>query len=350
MVVSIASISVLVAVSARSKHSLLISPEKASKKAPVTLRPGAFFIFRTNGIPRAHGYPKHFAGQTPRRAVIACLLLLLNCSLAAAEFNCAAPVAPTPATLAYVHDGDTLWLKNGDKVRLIGINTPEVARDERPAEAVANAARQAVVAFFAGQQQLLLVPGGEARDRYGRRLAHVYRPDGQSLEAYLLARGLGFHIAIPPNLALAECLHRAEQFARSRGLGVWSSPRWQPLAAEDLTDGDAGFRLVRGRIRSVTQNKYIWVKMEGPMVLRIAPQHAGNFKLTNGALADWQVGDGRGRLKDWRGLVGREVEVRGWLIDRHSRQALMAKGFARWRMDVHSHYAILFTPTAKTTK
>lgn len=318
MVVLIASTSVLVAASVKSKHNLPITPEKASKKASVTFRPGAFFI---------------------------AFLLLLNCAIATADVNCVAPVAPTPATLAYVHDGDTLWLKSGDKVRLIGINTPEVARDKRPAEALAEAARQAVIAFFAGQQQVFLLPGKDARDRYGRRLAHVYRRDGQNLEAHLLAQGLGFHIAIPPNLALAGCLHRAEQRARERGMGVWSSPQWQPLAAQTLADGDAGFRLVRGRIHSVTQNKYLWVKMEGPLVLRIALDQVGHFKFTEDRLTDWQ-----GQLKDWRGLVGQNVEVRGWLVDRRSQKSLMAKGFARWRMDVQSDYAILLTPTAKTTK
>ena len=127
-----------------------------------------------------------------------------------------------------VHDGDTLVLEDGRRVRLIGVNSPEVS-SRGPGDPFADEATRAAQNFLAGSPSVLLLPGAETWDRYGRLLAHVFRPaDGASLAAELIARGLAWQIAVPPNLAYLECNRAAEHQARVAARGVWSSQYLKP--------------------------------------------------------------------------------------------------------------------------
>ena len=76
------------------------------------------------------------------------------------------------AQVSYIHDGDTLWLDNGAKVRIIGLNAPELARKSRPGEPLAGRARDALRRRVTGRVGLEY--DEERKDRYGRVLAHVY--------------------------------------------------------------------------------------------------------------------------------------------------------------------------------
>ena len=52
-----------------------------------------------------------------------------------ANTDCSSQRYDETTSIRYIHDGDTLHLKDGRKVRLIGINTPEVAHGDKTAEA-----------------------------------------------------------------------------------------------------------------------------------------------------------------------------------------------------------------------
>ena len=77
-----------------------------------------------------------------RKATQLCLFLLLTGSPVFAQTlpsSCSNSLATVQydeiAVVDYIHDGDTLRLRDGRRVRLIGINTPELTRDNKPAEA-----------------------------------------------------------------------------------------------------------------------------------------------------------------------------------------------------------------------
>ena len=95
---------------------------------------------------------------------------------------------PTSATVVAVYDGDTMTLNTGDKVRLRGINTPEL----RPAEPFGVEARDAARDLIMNQQVQLIYggPPGTNRDAYGRLVASV-RVGEVDLATYLIERGLG---------------------------------------------------------------------------------------------------------------------------------------------------------------
>ncbi|MBO4971117.1 MAG: thermonuclease family protein, partial [Pseudomonas sp.] len=229
----------------------------------------------------------------------------------------AAPLCPAPGAVAYatverVTDGDTLRLKDGRSVRMIGLNAPETGKKGRPAEPFAEAARkrlQTLVAQSDGRVGLLA--GKQARDRYGRTLAHVFGADGSNLEARLLADGLGFQVAIAPNVALLDCQQAAERCARKARLGLW---RQSPVLAPQQIRR-SGFALVSGTVSQVRRNQGgLWIDLQGGLVLNIALRQLPTFD-----------------QKQLARLQGAQVEARGWVLDRSQRAGVKA-GQARWML------------------
>lgn len=248
-------------------------------------------------------------------------LLMKKASLAGAFFvsaiwlSGAQAFCPVPSGLASVAvqrvvDGDTLRLSDGRSVRMIGLNTPELGKQGRSDEPFAVAARkrlEALVAASGGRVGVLL--GKESKDHYGRTLAHVYGAEGANLEAQMLAEGLGFQVAVAPNVDLVTCQQAAERSARQAGLGVW---RQSPvLKAEQINT--SGFAVVSGRVSRVQRNRGgVWIELQDSLVLRVAPNLLGQFDVA-----------AMERLK------GRQIEARGWVVDR-SRRGGLKPGQARW--------------------
>ena len=225
---------------------------------------------------------------------------------------CPAPGNLPSAKVQRVVDGDTLRLVDGRNVRLIGLNSPEMGRQGRSSEPFAEAARkrlQALIAASAGRVSLQY--GQQAKDHYGRTLAHAYDSGGRNLEAQLLAEGLGYQVAVAPNLALVQCQQAAERSARQARAGLWQRSPVQ--ASAQLKSG--GFALLQGRVERVERNGGgLWLEMGDSLVLHIAPKALGNFD-----------------LRAVESLEGRQVEARGWVIDRSRRGGLRA-GQARWML------------------
>lgn len=194
-----------------------------------------------------------------------------------------------------VVDGDTLILVDGRHVRLIGMNAPETGKDGAADEPLAQAARIELERLVRGRD-IVLLPGRETHDHYGRLLAHVQLPDGRNVQELLLGAGMGAAVAIPPNLSHQAEYQLAERRARGAGLGIWRDPYYQPVAAEGLGPGHRGFRFVTGRVQKVWRSqKYVHVEI-GPRLDVLVPlQDLGFFNTVPEALA------------------GKRVVVRGWL-------------------------------------
>ena len=106
-------------------------------------------------------------------------------------------------------------------------NTPELGKQGRSDEPFAVAARkrlETLVADSGGRVGVL--PGKESKDHYGRTLAHIYSASGANLEAQMLADGLGFQVAVAPNVDLVACQQAAERDARQAGRGLWRQSRY----------------------------------------------------------------------------------------------------------------------------
>ncbi len=216
-----------------------------------------------------------------------------------------------------VTDGDTLKLQDGRSVRVLGINAPEITHGKKAGQPFGRESRAQAQAFIAAaNSEIRLGFEREARDHYGRWLAHVYDNLGHSLAAAQVRAGMALQVAVPPNGAQAPCLQDAEQEARQKTRGVWRNSYWQPLPTLSLSGDEAGFRLVRGRITRVDINSAIWLEFEGKLVARVAKK-------------DWSLF--AHQKSDWLALKGKEIEVRGWINPRKQKTEKNSQGARQFK-------------------
>ncbi|RMG53784.1 MAG: thermonuclease family protein [Gammaproteobacteria bacterium] len=242
------------------------------------------------------------------RALLAGALLALGL---AAQADCSDGRLPheTDARLKVtrVFDGDTVQLEDGRRLRLIGINTPELGHGRGPDEPVARAARDEVERLLGkGDAPLLLEYGEDTYDHYGRLLAHAFLPDGRSLQVLLLRKGLAAAVTVPPNLRHAECYFASEAAARKAKRGVWKVAALGPVKARRLPLDARGFRILRGTVTGVSrQRRATRLSLDGRVDLLIYHDERRNFTQAPEA------------------LKGRRVEVRGWLSGGKGRRPRM---------------------------
>jgi micrococcal nuclease len=125
-------------------------------------------------------------------------------------------------------DGDTIHVRLGgveETLRYIGIDTPESVKPGTPVQCFAKRA-SAYNERLVGGERVRVVRDAEARDRYGRLLAYIYRArDGLFVNAELVRGGYAQPLTIPPNVAHAEQFRRLAAAARRAGRGLWSACR-----------------------------------------------------------------------------------------------------------------------------
>ena len=118
-----------------------------------------------------------------------------------------------------VIDGDTIELENGERVRYIGIDTPETKHPSKPVEYYGREADSANRSLVEGKGVRLEFDVQE-RDQYGRLLAYVYVGD-IFVNAWLVENGYAQVMTIPPNVRYAERFMELQKKAREEGKGLW---------------------------------------------------------------------------------------------------------------------------------
>jgi len=122
-----------------------------------------------------------------------------------------------------VVDGDTLLLANRDRVRLLGVDTPESVAPDRPVEPFGKAASEFTRRLAEGRR-VRLGFDKERVDRYGRVLAYVYLEDGTMLNEELIRAGLSeVQLQYPYSAAMKRRFQAAEAEAREAKRGLWSA-------------------------------------------------------------------------------------------------------------------------------
>jgi endonuclease YncB( thermonuclease family) len=237
-------------------------------------------------------------------------VLLLSLACAQAAPPCQAKGQGFSAVVSHVYDGDTVRTRSGERIRLIGINTPEMPRKRRPAEPLAREARLKLVAILqqAGNR-IRVIPGQQQRDRYGRLLAHLLLPDGRNVHLEMLGKGLAFRIAIPPNLQLQDCYRQAELEARKARRGIWSQAYFRILDARKIRSSQRGFRRILGTIKAVMFRRgWLLLRLEGRVDIRI---HRASIPYFSAMLE--------------QGLGGRQITARGWVYPRRGRMQMSVR-------------------------
>ena len=200
-----------------------------------------------------------------------------------------------------LHDGDSLRLTDGRKIRLVGINTPEMYKKPNGLqEPLALEAKQALKALLG--EGFYLSTAEQAHDRYGRTLAYTYDKNGYRVEAKLLQKGLGFLVAFGPNLKQLDCLQASQAQAKQYQRGIWQHAYYRPVSSNKLSHRHAGFIRLSGKLISITYSQTSWwLNLEGEAVLRVK--------------TDDQVYFNKASLN---ALKGSNITVNGWLVDRTS--------------------------------
>jgi len=154
--------------------------------------------------------------------------------LAAASVLAAACASPTPGggpaadgdgVVTHVVDGDTLDVRIGDteeRIRLIGVDTPESVAPNRPVQCYGAEASAYLASLVPEGTEVRLERDAVARDQFGRLLAYVYRAEDDLLvNLALIEQGYADAVTYGDNEALYPELVAAEAEARDGGRGLW---------------------------------------------------------------------------------------------------------------------------------
>lgn len=132
------------------------------------------------------------------------------------------PAGDEPVPVVRVVDGDTIWVGPEERVRLIGIDTPEVDWYGGQGECYGEEAGLFMRGLLEGER-VRLEYDEEPRDRYGRTLAYVYLEDGRMVNLLLVRRGYAAVSIFEPNDRYEGQLRIAEREAQEARRGLWSA-------------------------------------------------------------------------------------------------------------------------------
>ncbi len=144
--------------------------------------------------------------------------------------------------VSHIYDGDTISLGSGEKVRLLGIDTPESSENKKLLRDAARSGQDTGdilrMGRLAAAYTRSLLQGRsvrlefdiEKRDKYGRLLAYVYRvDDGLFVNEEIIRQGYAYPMTIPPNIRHADGFRKLFRQARKAGRGLWRGEAWQGL-------------------------------------------------------------------------------------------------------------------------
>ena len=127
-----------------------------------------------------------------------------------------------------VTDGDTIVVSTVGRVRLLGIDAPEVGRGTDTSAPFGREARDRLTGLLL-HRWVRLEPDGASHDTYNRHLAYVVTGDGTFVNATMVREGLARVSARTPLARLNE-LQRAQAEAQAFRRGMWGSAPQLPAA------------------------------------------------------------------------------------------------------------------------
>ncbi len=232
------------------------------------------------------------------------LLLTFTVSVSATTAVCERESSAQLHGVKRVIDADTLELSNGQRVRLIGVDAPELGRRGAPDEPFAREGKRALehkINQTGGQ--IWVQPGEDPYDRYNRLLADLFFANGQSIQGWLLEQGWVMQVFVAPNLRYADCLKPLETQARAAQLNIWSLPEYQQgIESTRIPSTIQGTVIVKGKVQRIGRSQAnLWLNLEGGVAVQIPRDQLDRFDA---------------RLDQ---LEGKVVRVRGWIIRENSR-------------------------------
>jgi len=156
-----------------------------------------------------------------------------------------------------VIDGDTIEIEGGQKVRYIGIDTPELVDPRKPVQCFAMEASSKNKELIEGKTVEFEKDVSET-DKYGRLLRYVY-VDGVFVNDYLVREGFAHASSYPPDIKYQEQFTRAEQEAQEFNRGLWEKCTGATQSVSNSTNQTANSQngcLIKGNISSSGEKIY----------------------------------------------------------------------------------------------
>lgn len=135
--------------------------------------------------------------------------------------NASAQAGREAHTVTRVIDGDTFEIQNGQKVRLIGVDTPESVHPDAEKNTEFGKAASAYTKNMLEGKKVYLEKDVSETDRYGRLLRYVYLEDGTFYNELLVKEGYANPATYPPDVKYADVFLAAERYARENNKGLW---------------------------------------------------------------------------------------------------------------------------------
>ncbi len=151
-----------------------------------------------------------------------------------------------------VIDGDTIEIEGGQRVRYIGINTPETVDPRTPVQCFGKEASIKNRQLVEGKTVKLEKDISET-DKYGRLLRYIY-VDGIFVNDYLIRQGFAYASTYPPDVKYQNQFTQALQEAQSQNRGIWAAcqSRSQPSEQSQNQQGC----IIKGNISSSGEKIY----------------------------------------------------------------------------------------------
>ena len=130
------------------------------------------------------------------------------------------PAAASEATVDYVHDGDTLFLTDGTKVRLLAVDTPEIGDN---LECMGNEARDYLRGLLPEGSTIYTLADADPTDQYGRSLLLIWTSTGTLVNLDLVEQGYAEAVFIGANRLYEDQVEAAEDAAQDAGRGIWGA-------------------------------------------------------------------------------------------------------------------------------
>jgi len=161
------------------------------------------------------------------RTILVCIAVLTTaCQADASAATTASTALPVNATMISVVDGDTIDVAIGghrERVRLIGIDTPETKKPNTPVQCYGPEATAFTKSLLPKDTALHLERDVVARDDFGRMLAYVYlADDGKFVNMTIVRQGFARPLTIRPNDAHAGEFVDAARTAEREHIGLWA--------------------------------------------------------------------------------------------------------------------------------
>ena len=144
------------------------------------------------------------------------LLIIIPLLLAGCSTDSDVAVTEGEVRVVRVIDGDTIEIEGGERVRYIGIDTPEVYPETEPWGPEATDMNEELV----GGRVVELRKDVTDRDRYGRLLRYVF-VDGLFVNGELVRLGYARAVSYPPDTGYQDLLTQLEEEAKEAGRGLW---------------------------------------------------------------------------------------------------------------------------------